>query len=154
MKKCTYCGLENPDEAIMCSTCHTEFVTASPPSPGPPVALDYEMSWEEKRFWERMTFRQFAVVIVRLQALWLFFYAVLDITYLPRFAIGMYRASSYFALTPEYRLEMVLAVLRILMNVAAGLALIMYTERILSWLVKDSVTKSPQTAAPSDSTRS
>ncbi len=134
----------------MCSTCHTEFVAASP-STAPPLAQEYVMSWVEQRYWERMTFRQFAVVIVRLEALLLFFYAALDVTYLPRFAIGMYRASSYYALTPEYRLEMVLAVLRILMNVAAGFALIMYTERILSWLVKDSVSKSPPAATPADS---
>jgi hypothetical protein len=82
MKKCTYCGLENPDEAVMCSTCHTEFVAPSQPSP-PLPSDEHVISPEEQRFWERMTFRQFAILIVRLQAVWLLFYAVIDATYLP-----------------------------------------------------------------------
>jgi hypothetical protein len=30
MKKCNYCGLENPDEATQCAICHTSLVTPTP----------------------------------------------------------------------------------------------------------------------------
>ena len=158
MKKCTYCGLENPDEAVMCGTCHTEFVAQTQPSQPEPIS-EYVVSPEERGFWERMTFRQFAVLIVRLQALWLLFYAVVDVTYLPRYFIGLHRASSFAAASPEFRLDLFLLILRIIMHVAAAVALIQYAERVLSWLVKDSIPKSPPNkslqptaATPTDST--
>jgi hypothetical protein len=140
MKKCSYCGFENQDEAVMCATCHTEFVVQTQPSPPEPRS-EYVISPEERGFWERMTFRQFAILIVRLQALWLLFYAVLDTTYLPRYFIGLHRASSFAAASPEFRLDLFLLILRIIMHVAAAVAIIQYAERVLSWLVKDSIPK-------------
>jgi hypothetical protein len=159
MKKCTYCGLENPDEAVMCGTCHTEFVAPSQSSPSEPSCA-HLISPEEKRFWEQMTFRQFAILIIRLQALWLLFDAVVDSTYLPRYFRGFLSNSSFYTLSPESRFEAFLAVLRVIMHVAAAVALIQYAERVLSWLVKDSVPKQspntalePTTTAPSDSSK-
>jgi hypothetical protein len=35
MKKCTYCGRENEDNAVHCSECATEFVQPSPAPPPP-----------------------------------------------------------------------------------------------------------------------
>src|SRR6266542_2183773 len=88
MKRCTYCGKEYADEAEVCSTdgMPLERVGAQTPEhPSPDVQSRDAISPEEQRFWERMTFRQFAILMVRLQALWFLFYAVLDATYLPRY---------------------------------------------------------------------
>ena len=149
MKKCTYCGLENPDEAALCSTCHTEFADVpQPPAPTPP---EHVISQEERRFWEQMTFRQFAVLIVKLQAVWLLFDGAIEATYLPTYFRNYYRVSPSSPIASETYQNFFLMVLRILMHVAAAFALIMYTERILSWLVKDSVSKSPNTAVGPDS---
>jgi hypothetical protein len=140
MKKCTYCGLENPDEAVMCGTCHTEFVAPSQPSPPEPSG-EYMISPDEQHFWERMTFRQFAILIVRLQALWLFFDAVVDATHLPRYFTLASEAPSAFS--QGMRLDLLFLILRIIIQIAAAVALIQYTERVLSWLVKDCVPKQP-----------
>ena len=77
MKKCANCAFESPDEAMSCPSCSTDtFISTSP------EALGHIISPEEQQFWERMTFRQFAIFLIRLQALWLFFYAVIDASYL------------------------------------------------------------------------
>lgn len=154
MKKCTYCGLENPDEAVMCSTCRTEFVAPSQLS-SPDPSGEYVISPEEKRFWERMTFRQFAILMIRLQAVWLLFYAVVDATYLPRY----FRFSSPYPLYKQISFDVFLAILRIILHLAAAVALIQHAERVLSWLVKDCISEpppnkplQPTATAPSDST--
>src|SRR5271168_5305684 len=69
MKKCANCGFESPDEALSCPSCSTDAFVATSPE-----ALGHIISPEEQRFWERMTFRQFAVFLIRLQAVWLLFY--------------------------------------------------------------------------------
>lgn len=100
------------------------------------------MSDEERRFWERMTFRQFAILMVRLQAVWFLFYAVLDVTYLPRYFPRPRGSSSYYSsLYAQMSLDQFLAIFRIILNAAAAVALIQCAERVLSWLVKDSVLK-------------
>jgi uncharacterized membrane protein YvbJ len=66
MKKCANCGLENPDDALSCQACSTDtFVSSSLKSIGGHI-----ISPEKNRFSERMTFRQFAVFIIRLQAVY------------------------------------------------------------------------------------
>jgi len=141
MKKCTYCGFENPNDAGQCESCHTALVAQSPPTLPKPNAEDL-MSDEERRFWERMTFRQFAILMVRLQAVWFLFYAVLDVTYLPRYFPRPRGSSSYYSsLYAQMSLDQFLAIFRIILNAAAAVALIQYAERVLSWLVKDSVLK-------------
>jgi hypothetical protein len=140
MKKCTYCGLENPDEAEMCGTCHTEFVAATQAMQPEPDS-EYVISADEQRFWERMTFRQFAIVIVRLQAVWLLFYAVIDATYLPSYFARARGAYSPLYTTVFMNSPLFFAILRILLHVALAIALIQYAERVLSWLVKDSIPK-------------
>ena len=142
MKKCTYCGLENSDEAVQCVTCHTSLTTPSQATK-PQPSSEYVISPAEQHFWERMTFRQFAILMIRLQALWLLFYAVVDITYLSRYVSFSSTVSSYSALSPEARFDLLMLILRIIMHVAAAVALIQHAERVLSWLVKDSIPKSP-----------
>jgi len=39
MKKCSYCGAEYPDDAVMCAIDHTSFETPSEPSSPPPPEL-------------------------------------------------------------------------------------------------------------------
>jgi hypothetical protein len=142
MKKCSYCGLEYPDEANQCAVCHTSLET--PSSLAPEAGLvEHVISPEEKRFWEKMTFRQLALVLTRLQALFFFFYATLDVTYLPGYLRGTTGYKSYTPLYLQVSLTQYLALLRIVMNVCMGLALALWSERILSWLVKDLVSPLP-----------
>jgi hypothetical protein len=141
MKKCSHCGLENPDDAVVCSTCHTGFVTEKPAPAAPLAELpdEYVISPLEQSFWQRMTFRQFAVLFVRLQALWFFFDAAVEATYLPNYILEFNQISSYSHASPSLRLNSSLLVLRIGLHVVAGFALIFNAEKLLSWLVKDSV---------------
>jgi hypothetical protein len=140
MKKCPYCGLENPADAILCSTCRTE-LDPRPTAPAAPRELRvYEMSPDEQRFWEKMTFRQFAVLLIRLPALWLFFNALLDLTYLAQFA-GPFLLTQGMPF-PWFRLEVWMLFLRVALNAAAGYALIKWTDGILRWLMKDLITPS------------
>jgi hypothetical protein len=84
-----------------------------------------------------MTFRQFAILIVRLQAVWFVVYALIEATYLPgyfaraRVAYSLMNSALFFA------------ILRMILHVAAAIALIAHAERVLSWLVKDSIPKAP-----------
>jgi len=130
MKKCPYCGLENPDESIQCVTCHTDLVTpTSPPIPQP--VTNPVTPLDEQRFWERMTFRQFAALFLRLQAIWLLWYAVIDLTYIPAY-VGRSYTDGIYVSPGASRL-----MLRIILHVAAAIAVIQYADRILSWLVRD-----------------
>jgi len=142
MKKCTYCGLENPDEAVMCSTCHTEFVTTLQPSPSEPNG-EHVISPAEQRFWERMTFREFAILMVRLQALWILFPVIIELTYLPGYLSTFFPASRFDVLPPELKHTFYLALLRIGLRVVVAVAAFCYAERLLSWLVRESVAKQP-----------
>lgn len=147
MKECPNCGLENDDAASLCATCHTAL-----PAPSECAPIDagakHTVSPQELRFWERMTFRQFAVLLIRLQAVWLLFYVAVDLTYLPRYLSRWLEGSSYSAVSIELRRELALAVFRIVLHVGAALALIQYAERLLSWLVKDWVAKQPPNPSP------
>src|SRR6266478_6535209 len=99
MKHCTYCGKEYSDEVEVCPTDGKPLQHAGEQraaEPPPAVVPNRDMiSPEERRFWERMTFRQFAILTVRLQAVWLLFYAVIDVTYLPRYFTRVRGTSSY-----------------------------------------------------------
>lgn len=142
MKECLNCGLQNDDAASLCATCHTALPAPSECSPID-AGEKHTVSAQELRFWERMTFRQFAVLMIRLQAVWLLFSAAVDLTYLPRYLSRWLEGSSYPAVSIELRRELALAVFRIVLHVGAALALIQYAERVLSWLVKDWVAKQP-----------
>jgi hypothetical protein len=146
MKKCTYCGLENPDEAAICSTCHTEFVTAPPPSPAPPLSREYVMSPEEQRFWKQPTFRQIIIVILRIVGLWLLFMAALQAITLAPVVSTLSRIDTFVPVPPQYGSMLWPIILRIVLHVAAGLVLILYTEKLLGWLVKDLISKPPPDA--------
>ena len=154
MKKCANCGFESPDDAVSCPSCSTDtFVSSSPD------ALGHIISPEEQRFWERMTFRQFAVFIIRLQAIWFLFYAVDVATYLPSY---LSRLHDIFSGSPGYmetRHAFFLALFRVLWHVAGAVVCIRYAERIVSWFVKDVIPKpppnkslQPTATAPSDLT--
>jgi hypothetical protein len=130
MKKCVNCGFESPDEAISCPSCSTDTFTS--PSP---EALGHIISPEEQCFWERMTFRQFAVFLIRLQALWLLFHAVIDATYLTDYL------RPYIRFTPHAYM----IVVRVALHVALAIICLRYCERIISWFVKDIIPKKPKT---------
>ncbi len=131
MKKCTNCGLENLDEATRCETCNMELTATVPEThqPQPTTPLD------ERRFWDRMNLRQFAVFFMRLQAVWLLFYAVVELTHIPLYVGTSYTGGLY--IHPGARLGFFLLLLRIILYVATALAVIQYADRLVSWLVRD-----------------
>jgi RNA polymerase subunit RPABC4/transcription elongation factor Spt4 len=108
MKKCANCGFESPDEALSCPSCSTDTFTSTSPE-----ALGHIISPEEQRYWERMTFRQFAILFVRIQAMWLLFYALLDATYLPRFFTSPIQGPYYTSLSPAARSDLIMLILRL-----------------------------------------
>ena len=129
MKKCACCGVESADDAICCPSCSTDaFVSSSLD------AVGHIISPEEQRFWERMTFRQFAVFLIRLQALWLFFYAAVNTTYLFQY------------LTPYINLTRYayMILFRIALHLAFAIICLRYSDRIISWFVKDIIPKQLQ----------
>ena len=50
---------------------------------------------------------------------------------------GLNRLPSYYAKSPELSLGFMLALLRIILHVAAALAVIQFSDRIVSWFAKD-----------------
>ena len=123
-------------------TCHTPF--AAPSASAQPEAMSEPvMSPEEQCFWERMTFRQFTVIFLRLQAVWLLFDAVVAVTYLPPYFRGLTDSAG-----PDFRLGFLMALLRIILHVAAALAIVRYSERVVSWFAKDWTTKQPSSNEP------
>ena len=126
MKKCANCGLESPDDTNRCPSCNADtFVSSSP------EALGHIISPEEQRFWDRMTFRHFAVFIIRLQALWFFFDAIMDVTYLAEY------------LTPYVHLTLhaKMIVVRIALYLVGSVVCIRFADPIASWFIKDMVPK-------------
>jgi hypothetical protein len=139
MKICANCGVQNPDDAMSCQACSTTtFISSSPEAIGGHI-----ISPAEGRFWERMTFRQFAILFVRIQALWLLFNALLDATYLPRYFPSASRGGSFATMSHAARQDLFMMILRLLLNLAGGIACIQFADRIISWLVKDTIPKSP-----------
>lgn len=132
MKKCTYCGRENPDESTQCGLCHTDLVApAHPEQSREPVT-----SAAEQHFWDRMTFREFGVLLVRLQALWVLFPAVVELTYLPGYLSTFFPAHRFDVLPPEMKHTFYLALLRIALRVTVGIGVFIYADRLLSWLAR------------------
>ena len=126
MKKCVNCGFESADEAISCPSCNTDTFTSASPE-----ALGHIISPEEQCFWDRMTFRQFAVFTIRLQALWFIFSAVNYATYL----------TDYLTPYPHFTRYAWMMVFRIVLHLAMAIFSIRYADRIVSWFVKDIIPK-------------
>lgn len=128
MKKCANCGFECNDEMLSCPSCSSgTFVTTSS------EALGHIISPEEQRFWERMTFRQFAVFLIRLQALWLFFAAIIDAIY----------SLEYLAPPAHFTRYTFYIIVRLVVHLALAIICIRYADRIVSWFVKDIIPKLP-----------
>jgi len=143
MKKCANCGLENPGDAMSCQACGTDtFVSSSPEASGGHI-----ISPEEHRFWERMTFRQFAVFIIRLQAVWFLFYAVDVATFLPSY-LGRLQNMFSRSGSLEARHAFFWALFRVLWHVVGAVICIRYADRIVSRFVKDVIPKQPPNSAP------
>jgi len=147
MKHCPYCGKDFADEIELCPVDGRrlepfgEAPVSTPPAPA--IRQQYVMSPEETRFWQRMTFRQFAILMVRLQAVWLFFNAIVEGTYLLNYLNLSSPYGAYFTMSPSAKLSLFLLILRIILHVAAAIAVIQKAEAILGWLVKDSVQEQP-----------
>ena len=154
MKHCNYCGKDFTDEFEMCPIDGRRLVPIADaevpgefvPEPVPP----YQISPAEKRFWERMTFRQFAILMVRLQAVWLLFNIGLDSTSLLSYFNFSSPSASYFTMSSAQKFTLFLLILRIILRFALIVFLIQKAEVILSWLVKDFVQEQP--AVPEEKT--
>ncbi len=83
-----------------------------------------------------MTFRHFAIFFIRVQSVWLFFYGIIDATYLVE-----YWAPNYPHFIFALRAKMI--VVRVAMYFAAGIYCLRYADRIVSWFVKDIIPKLP-----------
>jgi hypothetical protein len=146
MKKCPYCGVRYPDSVELCPA---DLNRLEPDGIAPVPGISHPLfqppdSAAERRFWERMTFRQFAVLLVRIQSVWMIFYAIVDLTYLPSYFVRI--ASPSFL--PHFygpTLSSSLAVFRVILHVIMAVLGIVYAETILGWLVKDMVPKDPPT---------
>jgi hypothetical protein len=140
MKHCTYCGKEYLNDLEVCPIdgnplrAAGEVQVPRPLSDG--VQQPYVISPAEQRFWERMTFREFAILIVRLQALWVLFPVAVELTYLPGYLSTIFPARSFDVLPSDMKQTFYLALLRIALRVAVGLAAFFYAECLLSWLAK------------------
>ena len=152
MKRCPFCGAEYPDGVDVCVVDHTPLQpigaaqlgdSALPNEKIPNEKSGSTISPQEQRFWNRMTFKDFAALFLRFQALWLFFNALIEITYLSRFFDLSSSVSSYSGLSPAAKFDLFMSILRIIIHVAVGLAIIQHAEKVLSWLVKDLATNQP-----------
>jgi hypothetical protein len=131
MKKCANCGFESSDDALSCPSCSTDtFISTSL------EALGHIISPEEQRFWDRMTLRHFAIFLIRLQALWLFFGAVVDASYL----------TDYLPHGVHFTPHANMIVVRAALHVALGIICLRYADRIISWFVKDILPKPAKTS--------
>jgi hypothetical protein len=135
MKTCANCGIQNPDDAVSCQACSTTtFISSSPEAIGGHI-----ISTTEQYFWQRMTFRQFAVVFVRMQAIWFLFNGIIYLTYLPTYFPSLQEIFSSTRIRPIMDTRAFMEVLRIAMHFAAAIVCIQFADRIVSWLVKDMV---------------
>src|SRR5690348_14043108 len=122
MKRCTYCGKECPDNLEVCPIDGNllrvvgEAQISRPLSDG--IQKSHAISPAEQRFWERVTFREFAILIVRLQALWVLFPVVVELTYLPGYLSTIFPARRFDVLPPDMKHTFYLALLRIALRVA------------------------------------
>jgi hypothetical protein len=140
MKNCLACGHENPDDAPRCSACDTvTFVSTSPDALGGHIITP-----AEQRFWQRLTFRQFAVVLIRMQALWLLFYALYTATYLAPYLHNLHDFSLHTFHLSSINLGALLLILRIAMHLALAAICLKCADRITSWLIKDLVPVQPE----------
>ena len=94
------------------------------------------VSAAEQALWQRMTFREFSILMLRLQAVWLLFYAVFDLTYLLPWLAQVLETWSHAAGSRGID-SLFWPVLRTVLRVAAAVALIQQAERVASWFVKD-----------------
>jgi hypothetical protein len=154
MKQCSYCGKEYPDDVDVCPVDRTALRSADEPTVSGrstvSVPIRDEISPEEKRFWERMTFRQFAILMIRLQALWIFFSSGMDLAYLPRYFVASTHVSSSGSLSIFGKTDLLILLFRILIRIAVAVLIIQKAEKILSWLVKDYVPSIQSQPKPDD----
>jgi hypothetical protein len=138
MKNCLQCGLDHPDDAARCRACGlATFVSSSPDATG-----GYNISHTEQLYWEHMTFRQFAVLFIRIEALWFIFHGVSGLTYLVS-RLTRSQESDFLPLAVSaFDLYTLLAALRPLLFFAAAAICLKYPERMVSWLTKDLIVTS------------
>jgi hypothetical protein len=146
MKHCTYCGKEYPDDVVgVCPVDGNPLRGAGEVqalSDG--VQQPRAISPTEQRFWQRMTFREFAILIVRLQALWVLFPVVVELTYLPGYFSTLFPARRFDVLPLDMKQTFYLALLRIALRAAVGIGAFLYADRLVSWLAKGLVKGTPE----------
>ena len=135
MRKCSYCGLENSDEAQECVTCHTALI---PAAISPKVA---ETSAAERLFWDRLTLKDFAILIVKVQALWVLFPVLVDLTYLPGYLSAFFPARRFDFIPQEMKQTFYLAILRIVLRAMVGIGVFVNAEILLNWVARTLISR-------------
>ena len=147
MKQCTYCGKQYPDEVEVCAA-DAQPLKRVGEERAPQTESVYThpvqvISPEEQRFWSRMNLRQLALLVLRLQAVLLIVEAAIHATYLPLYFNRAFQYARYSSGSESMKFELFMAILRVLINAGAALALIQYSDRVLSWFVKDWIVSQP-----------
>ena len=130
MKNCLSCNVENADDATHCITCGTGTFVGSPFE----ATGGHNLSPAEKFFWEHMDFRQCAIVIIRVAALWLLFNALLFATHLAAYFTVV---GGRLSVVSGFGFSLSLVVLRIVLSIAATVVCFKYSPRVVRWFFND-----------------
>jgi hypothetical protein len=91
-----------------------------------------------------MTFREFAILIVRLQALWVLFPLVVELTYLPGYLSTFFPTRRFDVLPPDMKQTFYLALFRMALRAGVGMAAFLYAENLVSWLARGLAKGTPE----------
>ena len=141
MKNCTLCGKEYPDDYDYCPDDGTRLRLPQATGQGYPSSRD--ISTAEKAFWEKVTFRQLGVVMIRIQSIWLFFSAAYNLTYFVTYTRRNPIFPPISVGSVGMGIDLLMAAARVIVPLACAIYLITNTESVLSWFVKDMVQKEP-----------
>jgi hypothetical protein len=87
---------------------------------------------------ENTTLRRFVVALIRIQALWMFFYAFYyGLSYLPTYFRNFHSAIPDSAYYTEAKFSLLMEFFRILIHIVAGILILQYTRPLLDYLLKD-----------------
>jgi hypothetical protein len=129
MKNCTLCGKEHPDDYDYCPDDGTRLRAPQPAGQG--FLSSRDISKAEKAFWQRMTFRQFGLLIVRIQSLWLLFDAAYSLTYFVAYLQRGARIASVSGISSTFGLDIFMSAARVILPVAGAIFLITQSELVL-----------------------
>ena len=96
-----------------------------------------ETSAETKPSIETAKLKHFVVALIRIQGLWLFFNAAINSTFLPTYIKNANRASHETSAYADAKLQLMMELVRVLLNIVFGILIIQYAAPFLNYLLKD-----------------